>query len=90
MFNAFYFDVKVRSSKNSHQMKLKVSILQAYPNDRYNFLNLRMISDNFNPLFSFLKLFNPISLKDEETICENITLDSVKEGTILLKEGKIA
>ncbi|TCC94611.1 Crp/Fnr family transcriptional regulator [Pedobacter frigiditerrae] len=44
----------------------------------------------FEPLFTYLELFQKIPSKDKETICQNTTFIKVKEGEILLQEGKAA
>ena len=44
----------------------------------------------FEPLFNYLELFQKIPLQDKETICQNIEYKKVKEGEILLQEGKMA
>lgn len=42
------------------------------------------------PLFTYLELFQKIPSQDKETICQNTTFIKVKEGEILLQEGKVA
>jgi CRP-like cAMP-binding protein len=42
------------------------------------------------PLFNYLELFQKIPSQDKETICRNTTFRKVKEGEILLQEGKAA
>lgn len=44
----------------------------------------------FEPLFNYLDFFQKINSQDKETICQNITFRKVKEGEILLQEGKAA
>jgi CRP-like cAMP-binding protein len=42
------------------------------------------------PFFKYLERFHPISPEDQETITGHLQHRSVQEGTILLKEGKLA
>jgi CRP-like cAMP-binding protein len=49
-----------------------------------------MKNEALYPLFDFLELFHNIPVTDAEIICRNIGFHIVKEGDILLKEGKIA
>lgn len=44
----------------------------------------------FEPLFNYLELFQKIPAQDKEIICQNATFRKVKEGEILLQEGKTA
>ena len=44
----------------------------------------------FEPLFNYLELFQKIPSQDKETISQNTTFRKVKEGEILLQEGKAA
>jgi CRP-like cAMP-binding protein len=49
-----------------------------------------MINSEFKPLFNFLRLFRNISADDEDIISRSIRFREVKEGEVLLQEGKIA
>jgi len=44
----------------------------------------------FEPLFNYLGLFQEIPSPDKEIICQNLQFKKVKEGEILLQEGKTA
>jgi CRP-like cAMP-binding protein len=44
----------------------------------------------FEPLFNYLELFQKIPAQDKEIICQHTTFRKVKEGGILLQEGKEA
>lgn len=44
----------------------------------------------FEPLFSYLELFQKIPLQDKEAIIQNIAYKKVREGEILLQAGKQA
>jgi len=44
----------------------------------------------FEPLFNYLELFQKIPSQDKEAICRNTIFRKVKEGEVLLQEGKIA
>jgi CRP/FNR family transcriptional regulator, anaerobic regulatory protein len=44
----------------------------------------------FEPLFNYLESFQKIPSQDKETICQNTTFRKIKEGEILLQEGKAA
>ena len=44
----------------------------------------------FEPLFIYLELFQKISPRDKGIICQNITYKKIREGEVLLHEGKLA
>jgi CRP-like cAMP-binding protein len=44
----------------------------------------------FEPLFNYLDLFQKITSKDKEIIRQNLEYKTVKEGEILLEDGKAA
>jgi len=44
----------------------------------------------FESLFNYLELFQKIPSQDKEIICQNLACRKVKEGEILLQEGKLA
>ena len=44
----------------------------------------------FEPFFNYLELFQKIPLQDKQAICQNVECKKVKEGEVLLQEGKLA